>query len=459
MKTTTLILSWTLLFVYGVIQGQSHFWTGNGGDDNWFNTANWDAGTVPDASSTVFIQDGFNVEISDGPAAALDIELEGAVHFTISNDLTLSGDLIIPQISSVFFTSGVISGGGTIQNAGLFKLESFAMKEISNITINNNYEFLVELCNQILVKDGTVINNAEGATIDIASVGGFLNQGTSATLNNEGILRKIPDGTNPNGNFYLILDINNTGIMEVQENQTFLILGGNINLDNASPGIMRGEGFFDITANFTNTASIAPGTSGVGTLHFINNFMTSSASIIEIDIDSTTEGDYDRIEVTGSPNIEGFMLVNVNTNDLVIGDQFIILTAANGINSCALPTQVYSEYNGNIRYVFDIICESNAVILEYVFELLGNDDFDTNNEFYAYPNPVDDNTRFVFSSEMVTSGPVSLEIFNFLGQRVLQVAEISRTNTFERGDLPSGIYFAELKSDGKIIATTKIILN
>ncbi|NND63346.1 MAG: hypothetical protein HKN48_09145, partial [Flavobacteriaceae bacterium] len=150
MKLITLIY---LLFVgsIGFVQAQSHFWTGNGGDDNWFNSANWDAGTVPDASSTVFIQDGFNVLISDAAAFAQAIELEGAVHFTISNDLTFSGELVVPQISSVFFTSGVISGGGTIQNDGLFKLQSFDMKEISNITINNNDEFLVELCNQIQV--------------------------------------------------------------------------------------------------------------------------------------------------------------------------------------------------------------------------------------------------------------------------------------------------------------------
>jgi len=73
MKKLHLFLFFIFIFSIGI--AQTHVWTGNGGDNNWFTTANWDVNTVPDNSSEVLIDGAFSVVIANNTADASTIDV------------------------------------------------------------------------------------------------------------------------------------------------------------------------------------------------------------------------------------------------------------------------------------------------------------------------------------------------------------------------------------------------
>jgi len=53
----------------------------------------------------------------------------------------------------------------------------------------------------------------------------------------------------------------------------------------------------------------------------------------------------------------------------------------------------------------------------------------------------------------------TLTIDNYLGQTVAQIKNISgQTITFNRNNLPSGVYFIRLTEENKIIAVDKLVI-
>jgi hypothetical protein len=73
-----------------------------------------------------------------------------------------------------------------------------------------------------------------------------------------------------------------------------------------------------------------------------------------------------------------------------------------------------------------------------------------------YPNP--------FSSATILQTDISLNnatltIDNYLGQTVKEIRNLSgREITIHRDNLPSGLYFARLIQENKIIATGKLVI-
>jgi hypothetical protein len=436
---------------------QTHTWNGNGGDNDWFNPSNWVQNSVPNAASNVLISAGANVEILGGTANADEIQLSGSATLTLANDLNLGTEFRITQNSIFVFQSGTFNGG-TVENEGIFRLETLALKNIVNTTINNNFQLLVALSNQILITN-VEINNSTGSTIDIASVGGFLSQGGNpSVLNNNGFLNKSPDGVNPIGNFYVILDINNSGVIDIAENETFLCLGGNITLNNLNTGLIRGKGTFDITATFNNSGRIAPGEEGVvGTFHVTNNFNLSPPGALLIDIGADAS-QYDVIEVFGTPQLEGDILVECLAT-LTVGDEFPIITATNGFANCNFPQFVYADLLAS-SYEFEVICEPNTVYLRFVREVfLNTEDFTSGEiEFYTQPNPATDVVQVIFPSELFQQyDSLEIEIINAVGQQTGTMPLTTERTGFDSSNLSAGIYFIRLKTKGRILATTKMI--
>lgn len=455
-RIALLVLSCFSLF-FGSIFAQSHQWTGNGGDTNWFNASNWDAGTVPDATSTVAINGNFDVHIQAGPATVQSLELSSGARLILEQDLE-SNSMIINNSGAILeFISGTLSGAG-IENDGLFKLTGNTNKVLNEIIINNQDEIHVFQSNQTQVL-GTTINNAASGLIDIASVGGFLQQSTNSVLNNSGILKKSNDGINSVGNFYLILEINNHGVIQVPEDETFLLLAGNSNFINSELGTVRGSGTYDITANFINSGTVVPGGDAeVGTMNITNNF-SLNGGWIELDIFGNDPAQFDRITVTGSPDLSGYLNLNL-TFIPELGDEFQVITGSQGLTNCDFPDFASAVYQG-IEYGFEIICNTNDVTLRLdSIEILEIGNFEmTDAEFFVHPNPVNREAVFSFPSEWGSSENNSLAIYNYLGQEVLKIEGISsKVSKFRRGNLPGGLYFVILKSNGKVLATTRMVI-
>jgi hypothetical protein len=75
-----------------------------------------------------------------------------------------------------------------------------------------------------------------------------------------------------------------------------------------------------------------------------------------------------------------------------------------------------------------------------------------------FPNPANNNVTVNYS---LNQGQASLEVKNVLGQvqRVLPIVAGSKSTNISVADLPSGVYFVTLKSNGSIIDTKRLVVN
>lgn len=442
-------------FFFSTLSAQTHNWTGNGGDSNWFNASNWDAGTVPDLVSTVSIVGNFDVLINGNSAQAYTVDIHNGGRLTMDGNLNTDSIITIHPTSEFIFKTGFLTGSG-IHNNGLLQLEGSQIRTFNNTQVVNNATFLVTETGITDVLNSTITNNTTG-TLDIASVGGFLQRNTNSVLDNQGWVRKVPDGNNPIGNFYLVLEIINEGIIEVQEDQIFLLLAGASDFLNLPTGRVIGEGTYDITTNFINQGVTSPGnSSAIGNLDVVNNFSINNG-VLEIDIAGTDPANHDQIVVTGTPSMEGTIHINL-LYEPELNSEFTVIRWSPGSNSCAFPQFTSAPFDG-LEYTFETFCNSNDVTLRVVdIGVLGDSIYDfERTAFFAYPNPVNDKISFEFSTEML-NGTTSITLFDTLGQKI-SIWEVfsSEGLSFERNNIPSGLYFATLEVDGVAMATTKIV--
>lgn len=387
------------------------------------------------------------------------IEITAGAYLLSNNDFEAIEYINIRENSGFVFNQGVLKAS-ELSNEGNFNIEQFMAKELNNITINNAAEIKITNSNQINLKNNVTINNLAGATILINSSGGLLESSNSvATLNNEGLIKK-PSGASANS-FYMVFDMNNSGILEVGENQTFLFLVASQSFINNADGILRGNGVFDITATFTNNGKIQPGGEGeIGTLTILNNIHFTEQSILEIDI--LDVANYDKLELFGAPYINGEIEINL-LNTAQAMEDFTIITSSNPITGCNLPSTVYYEFDPFNIYVYNVVCNPNSVVLEFETILLNTSSFKVDvPTFYVYPNPASAMVTvhlktpvdFSFSSE-----ELSLSIIDILGKEVHHVENLSEgDNPLDVQNLFSGLYFVQLKAKNILISSSKMII-
>jgi len=459
MKFKTRVIFFVFFSIVICASAQTHVWNGNGGDLNWSNATNWNVGTVPITSSNVLIPDGFDVEIRNSPATSNAIEIEGTGHLTVANSLSLGSEIFISLLSELTFEEGLLSGG-IIESSGTITLVGIgATRTFNNVIINNAGLIFITESNQTIILDST-INNLSQGVIDIPSNGGIVHQNTSSTLNNAGIVIKS-QGSTQLGNYYMLMTINNTGTIEVVEDQTVLLLASQYEFNNLEEGKMIGGGVYDITAIFTNMGTVYPGKiDGVGIMDVTNNFSLNDGSI-ELDLEGTQTDEYDIVRVAGGPDLTGTLNLKLSFAP-EIDDEFVVVTSLFNMANCNFPSETTADYNG-LEYTFDIVCNTNDVTLRVTeVTILRTEDFALNDSnFFVQPNPVRDDARFIFSSETFGFGSqeTSIKLYNLMGQEVQTLPNYSESNnTFSRGNLNSGLYFAQLISEGNIIATTKLVL-
>jgi len=292
------------------------------------------------------------------------------------------------------------------------------------------------------------------AIISIESSGGFVEENGNTIINNEGLI-EMPSNEIVR-NYYMILDINNMGIINVGENQVFLFLVSSQNLNNMESGRLEGKGVYDITSNFTNLGTFSPaGNSVIGTLEVINYFSFPEESYLEIDIHGTAEDEYDTIAITGFPNLEGNIYINLEYAPN-LGEEFIVITA-NEITSCDLPEYLTAEFEGE-EFYFEVICDNTSVILRVVEEVLGVEEFTTEGyNIQVLPNPIKEDYKVILNSDFSTKKNISMALYNCLGQIVKSQDMTSSEINLQKGNLTSGLYFLLLKEGNNIIAKKKLI--
>ena len=475
---------------------QTHTWTGNGGDNYWNNPDNWDVFSVPDGTSDVLISgNGIIVDVSannEGGTIVIQQNAKLIVNGTLTSQQTLTlnnaeievigtlhnnGGIIVIEPGAKLIVEGNITNGapneieiedggelifldgilqgGIIENDGLIRINETPQKDINDVTINNRNEVLIEDSGTINMLGITTINNAHGAEININSPGGLIEDSGTATVNNDGMVRKLNNGSP--GSFYMIFDMNNSGIILLDEEQVFLFLVGSQNFTNNEDGFLIGNGSYDITANFVNNGFIYPGGfHSVGALDFVNNFHFPPNAILEVDVMSPSE--HDMVHVFGSPTIEGNIRLYL-MDELALDDEITVITSSNNLN-CNLPAEILASTT-NFSYIFDVICDSNSVTLKVseIMELLGTDEFTKTPHFFVSPNPASEIISFNYASEILQENEdLKIEIYSILGQKIEAKKVASEVTQVETSQLASGMYIAKLVSEKGVIATTKIVV-
>ncbi|MEZ4874266.1 MAG: T9SS type A sorting domain-containing protein [Flavobacteriaceae bacterium] len=452
MKKITFLLS-ILLSV--TLFSQSHVWNGSAGDHDWFNATNWDAGTVPTNTSTVLIEgNGNETVVIDGAAAmAMTIDLPLQSTLTIKSNLTLMGAIQIGENASLIWQKGTLTGGN-IQNNGLFVIEGSDLKDINGTNITNFAQLEINNSGVIHIAGSMTIHNPSTGQVIIDSNGGLIEDSGETIFNNEGYVHKLSNGSP--GNFYMIFEMNNAGVIEIGDNQTFLFLVTSQNFNNLPNGILTGTGTFDITATFSNTGTIAPaGDGSTGTLDFVNNFHFIADTTLRIDVNSAT--DYDTLDIFSAPYLEGNLEVNL-LSELQLEDELTVITNSNP-STCNLPSQVIAT-SASALYTFDVLCTTNSVILKVTqIEVLSTEEFSQESFFRVYPNPTKDYLSFEYAPSLLQDYPQSkIELFSVLGQKIASFPVKELTTQVAISNVPSGVYLALWVSEEQVLATTKLMV-
>lgn len=441
-----------VFFFTSFMQGQTHVWNGNGGDLDWFNTSNWEAGTIPSATSDVLISDGFMVEIKNQAAISNVIDIAGNSTLSIENNLTINQSIFTSEESNIIVRSGTIQGN--IINNGVFLIETLEQKGFSNCSISNYGTINVVSSGTVHFNNEVSVFNSKQANITIESGGGFLEQSGVTTFNNEGIIQMLSDEMNRA--FYMVLDINNSGVIDVGENQTFLFLVSSQNLNNISTGRIEGKGTLDITSNFTNSGTFSPaGINSIGSLDVVNNFSFSMDANLEIEIEGPNENEYDRISVIGFPTIEGAINIDLKYAP-TLGEEFTVITA-NNITSCNLVEYLTAEFEGE-EFYFEVICNNTNVILKVISEILNVSDFTSEKTIFTIDsNPVSEEVRIRIDEAVTDFENISVVLYNYLGQEIRSQKVNTSEIIVERMNISSGMYFLQLKKENRVLASQKII--
>ena len=287
------LLLFLILLLSGSLQAQTN-WTGST-DTDWFNTANWSAGT-PDAADDVTIPGGTPNQPSIGAAGALAKSV--AVQTSATLTVASAGVLTIND-----WADKALSNLGTVTNNGTIVVGPTV--STANFGIYNEGTFNNNLTGQLTLDRGFVTNlrNLSGTfnnagTITIGSiVGARFGIWNSATFNNlasgQIYIDRVtsfggPQGLYNNGTF------DNAGSLTIGGNggggetglQNFSVFnnltGGQIKVDRTSTAAVGQYG-----GTFTNASSIIIGANaGVGTFGIwvqTGTFNNNAGGQIQID--------------------------------------------------------------------------------------------------------------------------------------------------------------------------------
>jgi hypothetical protein len=122
--------------------GGAHEWDGGGSDDNWNTAANWNYDTVPGASDDVVIGSSYTVTSAQSEFATLSI---GA-----SSTVTFGEDL----------SGGVVTNAGTMDRAGVFRLNGAQVHLTGTGSLGSNITFLDLNGGDLSFEDGASFGNA-----------------------------------------------------------------------------------------------------------------------------------------------------------------------------------------------------------------------------------------------------------------------------------------------------------
>lgn len=239
-----------------------HTWTGTNGS-NWFDSGNWDQGTVPSNGDEVVINSGFASTNNGSPSiSGLTINSGGTLSVTLNSTLSLGGSCIVNGGGSLQANGGIILLNSDLDIDGNLTLASGTLQGGGDLTIT-----------------GTM--DVSGGNNTIENTGQFMNSGT----------------INFAGTGFLLTTLINSGSVNVTS--TFQIgLNGHI-LNLSTIDIQNDAGINEVSGNFlgimnqgTIMKSGGSGTSQLNLRLFNNATVEATSGQLELSGSGLHGGDF-----------------------------------------------------------------------------------------------------------------------------------------------------------------------
>lgn len=374
----------------------------------------------------------------------------GTLVGVINGDLNWNGTLSVASgttatlnftTNGVSWNSGSFSGNGTLTNAGIINLKTTSSKSIYGSSMfNNQAAFNINDVGVFYLANTSTFKNLPTGIFSINSTGSIQAASGAGTLINTGLLKKVTNA----GAFTIYNPTTNTlpGIIQATT--------GTLNITGAytGNGILTGNG----TVNLSNSpfnGTIKPGGTP-GTLNYLGNYVASTATIMEVDLNGTTPSTgYDVLTVQNSATAKGTIIVNLGFAP-TLNSEFVILTATNV--TCTLPATVSAIYNG-YQYVFNVICNPTNVTLKVASVTLDTNE-STLSAISLYPNPTLGQFTIDLGKEYEA---VTVQIYSTIGQLISSSNYNATDKVSQEITAAAGIYFVKVTSDNKESKMIRII--
>ncbi|MEY8849341.1 T9SS type A sorting domain-containing protein [Psychroserpens sp. XS_ASV72] len=264
--------------------------------------------------------------------------LDGSMNW--NNNVTIAaGDTASTNFPQNFnWNSGIITGGGTLNNLGKMTLAGNANKTVNaETTINNSGTIeIVSAGDLLIVGVTTVLNNLASGIIDFQADGGNITWASApGVLNNEGLIKK----TNSTGEAQIINTLNNiNGTIQVESGTlsfqsaaknfidgTYNVFSGAI-LDWDTSATISGNlnGTLDGEMNWNSNISVAE--NDTASLNFAQNFNWSVGNISGDGI-LNNNGTMELVS-NASKFVTGTITFNNNGTILIVSSGDLLLSSA-----------------------------------------------------------------------------------------------------------------------------------
>ncbi len=431
-------------------------WDGEGSDNLWNNPANWDPNIVPTEDDNVYINllsGGICQTLNSGEISVKSLTVGDGNTLQLNGDIEVRNRIYVSSGGEIIWNAGTMAeredspSGMRLMNYGVLELNTAQIKTMENQLLMWNYG-TINLNSGVLNIDDGRIFNIDGGEINIngdnLTIGYTTSEGLHSIANQPGsIIRKTSGLGTSSVNLEHLLNygsiINNYGTLAFGE--PFL---------SNSNGVISGSGSFQFPEGYVFNGDINPGNSP-GTLTFIGDFVTASTADFNIEIDGPNANtEHDQVIITGDARLEG--TINVQLGYLPPNDASFEIVVANTISLCDFPAQVTTIYNGT-NYTFDVVCFNNKLYLNGPGATLSTTDFNAET-VSIYPNPTENQLNLKLQSQHEGVW----QLYNHLGQQVLEGEFRDIETIISTRNLASGIYVLQIKDKNKATVMIKKIV-
>ncbi len=272
--------------------------------------ADLDAGVDDVTDSTGSITVGGTTALEAADDIVLDAaanNFTGAVSISTANDVTLNDTNAIVFGNSTITGALVVTANGTITDIGVVQVTgttTLTAGGANNIVLDNANSFATVV---IISGNDVTIRDDAGFDIGAANVTGTYTVSSNGTITQSVLLSTI-GGLTKLGSGTLALNLANTYTTTTNINAGTLMLTGSLstgitNINNSA--ILRGTGSIAGPLNVNNTARVAPGVAGPGTLT-LASVTFSTTAFLDVDLNGLNAGtQYDQLVVSGAVDLGG----------------------------------------------------------------------------------------------------------------------------------------------------------